>query len=125
MQTAMIPEGEDAVEKAALVGRTQTVHISSLRLVVATELGNTLHVQPMVADIGAAGVSRIGPTTAGTGWVPAIVNCIGRALNVHTEVGNGFGEGQPVGHVVEVKAAVAAAVDYDVPVHRRLFRYVV
>ena len=107
MQIAMSPEGEIVVEKAVLVGRTQIVHMLSVRVVVATELGDMTAVQPMVADNDAAG----------TDWVSAIADCIGRAWNDHNEVGDGFGEGQPVGYAVEVKAVVAA-VHSDAPVCR-------
>jgi len=117
MQTAMSPEGEIVVEKAVLVGRTQIVHRPSVRVVVATVLGDMRAVQPMVADNDAAAVMGIDLTTAGTDWVSAIADCIGRALNDHNEVGDGSGEGQPVGHAVEAKA-VAAAVYSDAPVHR-------
>ena len=121
----MSPEGEDVVEKAALVGRTETVHILSVWVVAATALGNMKDAQPKVADIDAAAVVGIDPTAAGTGWVSAIAHCIGRAWNDHTEIGDGFVEEQPVGHAVEVEAEVAAAVDHDVHVHMCLCLYVV
>jgi len=105
------------VEKAVLVGRTQIVHIPSVRVVVATEVGDVRAVQPMVADNDTAAAVGVDLTTAGTGWVSAIADCIGWASNDHNEVGDDSGEAQPVGHAVEAKAVVAA-VESDAPVHR-------
>ena len=52
----MSPEGEDVVEEAALVGRTETVHILSVWVAVATALGDMKDAQPKFADNDAAAV---------------------------------------------------------------------